>query len=404
MILNSFGNAYELTGVDAYRRVVLDAAASLATRFSPVVGCTRSWNSSSADEFTVIIDNMMNLELLFWGARNGGNPAWRGMAVSHALKTIENHVRPDGSVHHIVDFDPNTGAVRREASRTGQERRLDLVEGPGLGASRIRNRVPRNRRSSLPRDRPPHGRLLPGQPSRRPGSVLGLHGPHLRPPRLVRGSHRGGGAARARSPRARWRPCRPLFRGGGGDPRLTLVERLPRQGKLESVGSPPWHQSQARRLLRHRPRLRRLLLRGGAAAVPRAGGGRRCRWPGAAAAREPSRPHRERPRWQAFHRRAVGSGTACSGQRARTRPPRCVDDARAAPCETLGTRRPSGHDRSRRAPAGPRRLDHRPGQGQGPRSPPLRRARRLRVKLRIGFAPTQGRRLDRVERLTLSRR
>jgi unsaturated chondroitin disaccharide hydrolase len=119
MILNSFGSAYELTGVEAYRQVVLDAAASLATRFSPVVGCTRSWNSSSSDDFIVIVDNMMNLELLFWGARNGGDPAWRGMAISHALKTMENHVRPDGSTYHVVDYDPGTGAVRRKRTVQG---------------------------------------------------------------------------------------------------------------------------------------------------------------------------------------------------------------------------------------------------------------------------------------------
>jgi len=101
MILGSFGNAYRLTGNDAYRQVVLQAAASLATRYSSLVGCIRSWDSSS--EFRVIIDNMMNLELLFWASKNGGDPVWYDMAVSHALKTAVNHLRADGSTYHVVD-------------------------------------------------------------------------------------------------------------------------------------------------------------------------------------------------------------------------------------------------------------------------------------------------------------
>jgi unsaturated chondroitin disaccharide hydrolase len=107
-IMCSFGNAYRLTLDPAYRDVVLQGAASLATRYNPAVGCTRSWNNH---HFPVIIDNMMNLEILFWAARHGGNAAWYDMAVSHALKTRQNHVRADGSTYHLVDYDPNTGAI-----------------------------------------------------------------------------------------------------------------------------------------------------------------------------------------------------------------------------------------------------------------------------------------------------
>jgi unsaturated chondroitin disaccharide hydrolase len=119
MILNSFGNGWRNTGVTAYRQVALDAARSLSTRYSPVVGCTRSWGSSSSPSFTVIIDNMMNLELLFWAAGNGGNPAWKDMAVSHALKTRTHFVRPDGSTFHVVDFDPASGAGKRRRTHQG---------------------------------------------------------------------------------------------------------------------------------------------------------------------------------------------------------------------------------------------------------------------------------------------
>ena len=110
VVLDSFGNGYRLTGNDAYRQTVLKAAASLATRYSGVVGATRSWNSDPS-QFKVIVDNMMNLELLFWASKHGGQRAWYDMAVQHALTTAREHVRADGSTYHLVVFNPATGAV-----------------------------------------------------------------------------------------------------------------------------------------------------------------------------------------------------------------------------------------------------------------------------------------------------
>jgi unsaturated chondroitin disaccharide hydrolase len=118
-IFPSFEPAWRLTGDDADRLVVLEGAASLATRYSPIVGATRSWNGPTSADFRVIIDNMMNLEILLWGARNGGDPAWRAMAVSHALRTRAEHVRADGSTYQIVNFDPATGAVKWKDTHQG---------------------------------------------------------------------------------------------------------------------------------------------------------------------------------------------------------------------------------------------------------------------------------------------
>jgi unsaturated chondroitin disaccharide hydrolase len=120
MLFNSFGHGYRLTGNDAYRQVVLTAARSLATRYSPIVGCIKTeWPSGSATDFKVIIDIMMNLELLFWASRNGGDPGWYNMAASHALKTATNHVRLDGSTYHVVNYDPSTGAVKGKTTAQG---------------------------------------------------------------------------------------------------------------------------------------------------------------------------------------------------------------------------------------------------------------------------------------------
>ena len=122
MILNSFGHAYDVTGIDAYRETVLTAAASLATRFDPDVGATRSWDTAGWD-YPVIIDNLMNIELLFWAAKNGPDPQqnqlWYDMAVSHADVTAANHVRQDGSTYQLIDFDPVTGNPIGPDSRQG---------------------------------------------------------------------------------------------------------------------------------------------------------------------------------------------------------------------------------------------------------------------------------------------
>ena len=79
-------------------QAVVTFASALAARFSPVVGCTRSWDTPNPDVFEVIIDNMMNLEVLFNAAELTGNQTLRQIAISHADRTMMNHVRADGAV------------------------------------------------------------------------------------------------------------------------------------------------------------------------------------------------------------------------------------------------------------------------------------------------------------------
>src|SRR2546423_14427340 len=83
--------------------VIHTAAQSMSTLYPPGAGFIESWPNYDSD-ITVIIDNMMNLELLLFAAENGGDPAWRDMAVSHALITMQNHVRADGGTYHAVDY------------------------------------------------------------------------------------------------------------------------------------------------------------------------------------------------------------------------------------------------------------------------------------------------------------
>lgn len=112
-------------------------ANDLAARFSPIVGCTRSWDTADPTNFQVralcqhppagretdairsqvIIDNMMNLDVrdhfvvvelinqttlpryqvLFQAAKLNGNDTLQQIAISHADKTMTNHVRSDGT-------------------------------------------------------------------------------------------------------------------------------------------------------------------------------------------------------------------------------------------------------------------------------------------------------------------
>ncbi|RXK56950.1 glucuronyl hydrolase [Oleiharenicola lentus] len=112
-----YGNGLRLTGDDTYRRVLLTGAASLATRFSPVVGAIKSWDRPGRWDFPVIIDNMMNLELLLWAAQT--DPRYREIALKHADSTLREIIRPDGSQFHVVEFDSATGQVKQKFTHQG---------------------------------------------------------------------------------------------------------------------------------------------------------------------------------------------------------------------------------------------------------------------------------------------
>jgi len=105
MMYCSYGNGERLAHVPGYRDILLEAARSLSSRFNPKVGCIRSWDHGKKWQYPVIIDNMMNLELLFWASKASGDPSFREIAVSHANTTLANHFRPDNSSFHVVDYD-----------------------------------------------------------------------------------------------------------------------------------------------------------------------------------------------------------------------------------------------------------------------------------------------------------
>jgi unsaturated chondroitin disaccharide hydrolase len=132
-ILGSYGNAYRITRDPAAMSVIQTAANAMATNlWRPGAGVIESWPNFDS-HITVIIDNMMNLELLLFAAQNGGNPAWRDMAISHAVQTMKNHVRPlDGSTYHVVDYNPD-GTVFSKFTHQGAGTETTWSRGQAWG-------------------------------------------------------------------------------------------------------------------------------------------------------------------------------------------------------------------------------------------------------------------------------
>lgn len=109
-VYNSYGNGYKITNDSGYKRAIIDAAKTLSKRFNPTVGCIRSWDFGKW-QYPVIIDNMMNLELLFEATKLSGDSSFYRIAISHANTTMKNHFRNNYSSYHLVNYDPSTGNV-----------------------------------------------------------------------------------------------------------------------------------------------------------------------------------------------------------------------------------------------------------------------------------------------------
>jgi unsaturated chondroitin disaccharide hydrolase len=135
MIYCSFGNGYRLTGDTNYRNVIIQAAKTLSTRFNPRAGVIKSWDfaSDSKWKYPVIIDNMMNLELLFEATKLTGDSSFYKIAISHANTTIKNHFRPNYSSYHVIDYDPLTGAVRQKITAQGFSDSSSWARGQAWG-------------------------------------------------------------------------------------------------------------------------------------------------------------------------------------------------------------------------------------------------------------------------------
>tara|TARA_R110002049_G_scaffold73986_2_gene191123 strand:+ start:19974 stop:21200 length:1227 start_codon:yes stop_codon:yes gene_type:complete len=122
MMFPAYGKGYEIGEKEEYKDILLTSANSLASRFNPNVGTIKSWSNKMHPrwkEHITIIDNMLNLELLFWAAKNGGDSKLYDIAVKHAETTMENHFREDLTSWHVIEYDSINGKVLNHHTKQG---------------------------------------------------------------------------------------------------------------------------------------------------------------------------------------------------------------------------------------------------------------------------------------------
>ena len=130
----SFGEGFEVTKNDHYKSVLIQSATTLSTRFNKKVGSIRSWDfNKDIWEYPVIIDNMMNLELLFEATKISGDSTFHKIAVQHANTTLKNHFREDDSSFHVVVYDTVTGRVKDKVTHQGFNDNSSWARGQAWG-------------------------------------------------------------------------------------------------------------------------------------------------------------------------------------------------------------------------------------------------------------------------------
>lgn len=116
----SFGKGLMVEDNKKYKNIIVKSAQTLVTRFNTKIGAIRSWDHNKESwDFPVIIDNMLNLELLFEASKISGDKSFRKIAIQHANTTLKNHFRNDNSCFHVVDYDTISGKVRSRGTHQG---------------------------------------------------------------------------------------------------------------------------------------------------------------------------------------------------------------------------------------------------------------------------------------------
>lgn len=130
----SFGKGYVVTKDPNYKEVIIQASKTLITRYNPKIGSIRSWDwNADIWQFPVIIDNMMNLEMLFDATAFTGDKTYANIADQHAKTTLANHFRPDNSSYHVVDYDTISGKPRLKTTHQGYSASSAWSRGQGWG-------------------------------------------------------------------------------------------------------------------------------------------------------------------------------------------------------------------------------------------------------------------------------
>ncbi|WP_077609550.1 glycoside hydrolase family 88 protein [Clostridium sp. Marseille-P2415] len=126
---------YEVTGSAGALNRALLAASNLAGRYNPAGGFIRAWNDRGSEDHRgyAIIDCMMNLPLLYRAFKHTKDPRFYQIAVHHADTAMKSFVRPEGSVAHIIEFDPETGRLVKSHKGQGYVEGSAWTRGQGWG-------------------------------------------------------------------------------------------------------------------------------------------------------------------------------------------------------------------------------------------------------------------------------
>lgn len=131
MVGCSYGNALRISPNDSLKTVIIRTADNLASRFNPEIGAIRSWDFGPWN-FPVIIDNMMNLELLFQASKLTGGNKYKDIAIRHADKTMACHFRPDMTSYHVVSYNPD-GSIETRQTFQGRNDESAWARGQAWG-------------------------------------------------------------------------------------------------------------------------------------------------------------------------------------------------------------------------------------------------------------------------------
>jgi len=136
LVFCSYGNGYRLTQNPEYKEVILAVADSLATLYNPVVGTILSWPREVEPRnwpHNTIMDNLINLEMLFWASKNGGDKKLYDIAVNHADRSMEALFRPDYTSYHVAVFDTITGKLIKGVTHQGYADNTMWARGQAWG-------------------------------------------------------------------------------------------------------------------------------------------------------------------------------------------------------------------------------------------------------------------------------
>ena len=132
MMYCSYGQALRLKPEPKDKKILINSSESLCARFSPEVGLIRSWDFGDWS-YPVIIDNMMNLEMLFWASEQTGNSKYQDIAIAHADKTLKNHFRDNMTSYHVVSYSVPSGKVESKGTFQGYSDSSAWARGQAWG-------------------------------------------------------------------------------------------------------------------------------------------------------------------------------------------------------------------------------------------------------------------------------